>query len=191
MIWFGTVVRVVNHRAGNWGQWWKQWFKWGHAHTTAYTTGKDTARGNFDNQKKTESSVSGKVEICYELLGAWDPGQLSIAANQCLVSTRDYQSSSGMTSHLTSGYQGIQWSGHEADHSPSSSAQDKNVWRYTSTPSYVFLSWCLIINHRDNFTRTLLLGAVTYCLAVYWWKNKLMLLRLPDQIGNSCLNNSK
>jgi len=38
----------------------------------------------------------------------------------------------------------------EANHSPSSSAEVKNTWRYTSTPPYVML-WCLV-KHRDNFT---------------------------------------
>jgi hypothetical protein len=43
--------------------------------------------------------------------------------------------------------------GCEADHSPSSSAEVKNAWSYTSTPRYVFMAWCLA-KHRDNFTRT-------------------------------------
>jgi hypothetical protein len=41
--------------------------------------------------------------------------------------------------------------GCEADHSPPSSAEVKNVWSYTSTPQYVFMAWCLV-KHRDNFT---------------------------------------
>jgi hypothetical protein len=43
--------------------------------------------------------------------------------------------------------------GREADHSPPSSAEVKNVWSYTSTPQYVFIAWCLV-KHRDNFTFT-------------------------------------
>jgi hypothetical protein len=43
----------------------------------------------------------------------------------------------------------------EADHSPPSSAEIKTAWRYTSTPQYVFMAWCLI-KHWDNFTFTLL-----------------------------------
>jgi hypothetical protein len=39
----------------------------------------------------------------------------------------------------------------EADHSPPSSAEVKNAWRYTSTPQYVFMEW-RIVKHRDNFT---------------------------------------
>jgi len=42
----------------------------------------------------------------------------------------------------------------EADHSPPSSAQVKNVWSYTSTPQYAFMEWCLV-KHRGNFTFTL------------------------------------
>jgi hypothetical protein len=43
--------------------------------------------------------------------------------------------------------------GREADHSPSSSAEVKKVWRYTSTPQSIFMAWCLV-KHRDNFTFT-------------------------------------
>jgi hypothetical protein len=43
--------------------------------------------------------------------------------------------------------------GREADHSPPSSAEIKNAWRYTSNHQYVFMTWCLV-KHRDNFTFT-------------------------------------
>jgi hypothetical protein len=43
--------------------------------------------------------------------------------------------------------------GHEADHSPPTSAEVKNAWSYISTPLYVFMAWCLV-KHRDNFTFT-------------------------------------
>jgi len=33
---------------------------------------------------------------------------------------------------------------HEADLSPPSYAEVKNEWSYTSTPQYVFKTWCLI-----------------------------------------------
>jgi hypothetical protein len=36
----------------------------------------------------------------------------------------------------------------EADHSPPSRLEVKNAWRYTSTPPYIFMAWCLI-KHRD------------------------------------------
>jgi hypothetical protein len=48
---------------------------------------------------------------------------------------------------------GIKQLGHEADHSPPSSAKIKNVWSYTCTPQYIFMVWCLV-KHRDNFTFT-------------------------------------
>jgi hypothetical protein len=32
--------------------------------------------------------------------------------------------------------------GCKADHSPSSSVEVKNAWRYTSTLQYVFMAWC-------------------------------------------------
>jgi hypothetical protein len=46
---------------------------------------------------------------------------------------------------------GVKRPGHEADHSPPSSADVKNAWSYTSTPQYVFMSWYLV-KHKDNFT---------------------------------------
>jgi hypothetical protein len=39
---------------------------------------------------------------------------------------------------------GIKRPGREADHSPSSSAEMKNTWSYTSIPPYVFIVWRLI-----------------------------------------------
>jgi hypothetical protein len=45
--------------------------------------------------------------------------------------------------------------GHEADHSPPSSAEVKNEWNYTSIPQYVFMAWCLL-KHRGNFTFTVI-----------------------------------
>jgi hypothetical protein len=38
-------------------------------------------------------------------------------------------------------------------HSPTSSAEIKHAWSYTSTPQYAFMAWCLV-KHRDNFTFT-------------------------------------
>jgi hypothetical protein len=46
---------------------------------------------------------------------------------------------------------GVKRPEHEADHSPSSSAEVKNAWSYTSTPRYVFIAWWLV-KHRDYFT---------------------------------------
>jgi hypothetical protein len=42
---------------------------------------------------------------------------------------------------------GVKRLGCEADRSPPFSAEDKNTWGYTSTPTYVFMA-------RDNFTLT-------------------------------------
>jgi hypothetical protein len=38
----------------------------------------------------------------------------------------------------------VKHSGHEADHSPPSSAELKNAWSYTSTFQYVFMALCLV-----------------------------------------------
>jgi len=52
-----------------------------------------------------------------------------------------------------SSYLGLKRPKREADHSPSSSAEVKNVWSYTSTPHTP--SWSgAQIKHRDNFTFT-------------------------------------
>jgi hypothetical protein len=48
---------------------------------------------------------------------------------------------------------GIKQPGHEANHSPPSSAEVENAWSHTSTPQYVFMAWCLV-KYRDNFTFT-------------------------------------
>jgi len=41
--------------------------------------------------------------------------------------------------------------GHEANHSPSSSAKVKVHGAIPQLPQYVFMAWCLG-KHRDNFT---------------------------------------
>jgi hypothetical protein len=51
---------------------------------------------------------------------------------------------------------GLKQPGREVDHSPPSS-KVKNTWRYTSTPQYVFMAWCLV-KQRDNFTFTFTLN---------------------------------
>jgi hypothetical protein len=48
---------------------------------------------------------------------------------------------------------GVELWGSETDHSPTSSAEVKNAWSYTSTPSYVFMTWYLV-KHTDKFTFT-------------------------------------
>jgi hypothetical protein len=39
---------------------------------------------------------------------------------------------------------GVKRPGREADHPSSSSGEVKNVWRFTSTPQYVFMAWWLV-----------------------------------------------
>jgi hypothetical protein len=41
----------------------------------------------------------------------------------------------------------------EADHSPPSSVEVKNMWSYTASLPYAFRAWCLV-KHGDNFTFT-------------------------------------
>jgi hypothetical protein len=72
----------------------------------------------------------------------------------------------GSPNHLSHGYREffprVKQLWREADHSPPPSAEVKNVWSYTSTPSYVFMTWCLVkyrirlhdvilVTHRENF----------------------------------------
>jgi hypothetical protein len=46
-------------------------------------------------------------------------------------------------------FSAVKWSGHEADHSPSSSAKSKSSWSYTSTLPYVLMMW-YVIKHNYN-----------------------------------------
>jgi hypothetical protein len=39
---------------------------------------------------------------------------------------------------------GVKRPGRETDHSPTSSAEVKNAWSYTSTPQYAFMAWCSV-----------------------------------------------
>jgi hypothetical protein len=41
-------------------------------------------------------------------------------------------------------YLEVKWPGHEADHSPPTSAKVKNGGAYTSTTPYIFRAYCLI-----------------------------------------------
>jgi hypothetical protein len=64
---------------------------------------------------------------------------------------------------------GVKRQGHEADHSPPSSAEVKNAWSYTSTPQYVFMAWCLV-KRRDKFT-------LPYLTLRGWWVSRVVLWR--------------
>jgi hypothetical protein len=57
----------------------------------------------------------------------------------------------GFGAHPTSCPVGTRGPRRETDHSPSSSAEVKTAWSYTSTPQYVFMASCLV-KHRDEFT---------------------------------------
>jgi hypothetical protein len=46
----------------------------------------------------------------------------------------------------------VKWSGHEADHSHTSSAEVRNVWSYTSAPQYIFIEWCSLKNTGANLS---------------------------------------
>jgi len=53
---------------------------------------------------------------------------------------------------------GVKQLGHEANHSPPTSAKVKGG-AIPSLLQYIFMAWCLV-KHRDNFTFTCLLAAV-------------------------------
>jgi len=55
---------------------------------------------------------------------------------------------------LFSGCGGLNLPERETDHSPTSAAELKNAWSYTSTSPYVFMAWCLV-KHRGNFAFTI------------------------------------
>jgi hypothetical protein len=44
----------------------------------------------------------------------------------------------------------VKQTGHKAEHSPPSCASVKKEWSCTSTPSHIFMAWCLI-STRGNF----------------------------------------
>jgi hypothetical protein len=46
---------------------------------------------------------------------------------------------------------GVKRPGHKIHHSCTYSADVKNAWSYTSTPSYVFMTWYLIKHRDDSF----------------------------------------
>jgi hypothetical protein len=79
----------------------------------------------------------------------WTPGVRFSAEAGIFLSWSPYSYRPwGPHNRLCSGYRGI-FSGvkllkRDADHSPPSSVEVKNAWRYTSTPPYVFLAWYLV-----------------------------------------------
>jgi len=59
------------------------------------------------------------------------------------------------------GTQGVKWPKHEANRSLPTSDKENNAWSYTSTHSYVFMTWCLV---KHNLTHRPDLPAYWSCL---------------------------
>jgi hypothetical protein len=59
---------------------------------------------------------------------------------------------------------GVKRPGREANHSPPSSAEVKNVWTYTSTPPYAFMAWCL----QDTCTDPIRDSSVRDCRELFY-----------------------
>jgi hypothetical protein len=53
---------------------------------------------------------------------------------------------------------GVKRPGREADCSPLSSAEVKNVWSYTSTPPYVLMAWRLIKHKKMEDIKNIISG---------------------------------
>jgi len=61
----------------------------------------------------------------------------------------------------------VKWLGHEADQSPPSNAEIKDLWSYTSTLPYFFMVWCLT-KYRDTIIYvTLTTGIKVQVLETY------------------------
>jgi len=53
----------------------------------------------------------------------------------------------------------------EADHSPPSSAEVKNVWSISPLPQYVFMAWCFVKQRKNcKFTFNILILPFHLCL---------------------------
>jgi hypothetical protein len=62
----------------------------------------------------------------------------------------------------------MKWLGREADHSPSSSAEVKNEWNYTSTPNMpLWRGAQLKEKHRDDFTLPLPYSQQTGTVSIF------------------------
>jgi hypothetical protein len=79
---------------------------------------------------------------------------------------------------------GVKRPGREADHSPLSSDEVKNAWRYTSTSQYAFMAWCLF-KRRDKFTFTFTF-ALVYTRLSALIKIQWSIICLLWQDGNGC-----
>jgi len=66
------------------------------------------------------------------------------------ISSLRYRFQTGSGAHRVSYSPEVQRPGREAEYSPQTSAEVKNIWGYTSIPPYVFMAWCLF-KHRYFF----------------------------------------
>jgi hypothetical protein len=78
-------------------------------------------------------------------LDSWGAGVWILAGARFLSSPHHSDRLWGSTSLLSNRYQElflweVKWPGHEVDHSPPTSAEVKNMWIYTSTPTYAFMA---------------------------------------------------
>jgi len=58
---------------------------------------------------------------------------------------------------------GLKRPGSEADQSPPSSAEVKNVWSYTSAPQYAFMEWCLVKSQGQLYFYLYIYLKVIFC----------------------------
>jgi hypothetical protein len=79
--------------------------------------------------------------------GLGDRGSIPGRGRDCFLFATAYRPALGTL------FPGVKRPGRQADQSPPPSADIKNEWSCTFTPSYVFLAWDLV-KHRTNFTHT-------------------------------------
>jgi hypothetical protein len=59
--------------------------------------------------------------------------------------------------------------GCDNDHSHSQSVKVKNVWHYTSTPSYMFMVWCLIMHRQTLPLLHFTCNVIMLQTSAYWY----------------------
>jgi hypothetical protein len=90
---------------------------------------------------------------------------------------------------IYSGYQRVMRQGREADHSPPTSAEVKQMWVYTATPIFlhgVFISQ--LVKHKNNFTFYVFLDVnvtVVTCWTCIAEGSALKFIRLPSTLIGS------
>jgi hypothetical protein len=70
--------------------------------------------------------------------------------------------------------------GREADYSPPSSPEVKNAWSYTSTPSYAFMAWYMIM-YMDDLT--LPVSSILRIFVVLWLSELFLCMDGDSRIG--------